>query len=464
MTIQIAPSMIAPLTTLHSNVLIYASVLVGIGITLVAIAYMVSKFLENKKMEAWARTEAAQMMVPFLLLIVLFIMEPLIAPIVHDIDPDRYSALCGNNQVVPDNMCHVVVGEAYLRSLTEETLDIQQNMLRLSFYLSLFKSMFSSTGQGIFSAVGTKITNSLVYAFTTPSLGLLNFMSRLVATTMMVSGGFLVLYRFMIFGFLPIITVGFLLRIVPATRMLGGLLIALALASYYFLPVMLSVADSIYLSIPPAENNPPPGTDSTGMQQFRISRFVPTGLDVYDFNGDPGQNISNIFRSTDQTNPLETKLKETSTVRDIATGIFQKKGIDISNPSSNALTGQKTVVQETVSSMLDDAKTLFSGKSLIMTVGIVEGVYSSLVLATGFIFPNTAGGALSFDFTFKDSTQITHTYTSPLVFILVDEITNVWVFIGLMLYIVIITLIGVIKTLSPLLGGDVEIAGLSRLI
>jgi hypothetical protein len=452
--------MTTPITALHSNVLPYAGMLVGIGIALVAIFYMLSKFLENKKMEAWAKTEAAQMMLPFLLLIVLFIMEPLIAPIVHDIDPVRYNALCNGN-VVPDNMCHVVVGEAYIRSLTEETLDIQQNLLRLSFYLSLFKSMFASTGQGIFSAVGVKITNSLVYAFTTPSLGLLNFLSRLVATTMMVSGGFLVLYRFLIFGFLPIITLGFLLRIVPATRLLGGLLIAIALASYYFLPVMLSVADSIYLNIPPAANNPPPGT-GTGMQ-FRLSRFVPTGFDVYDFSGDVSD-ISNIFRNPTQGNPLETALEETDATRNIITSTLSNNGVDVNSPAALSSPQSNSLAQETITSMAGDVSNLFSGKSLSMAVGVLEGAYSSLVLATGVIFPNTAQGALSFDITSANNGQISHTYTSPLVFILVDEITNVWVFIGLMLYIVVITLVGVIKTLSPLLGGDVEIAGLSRLI
>jgi|GEM_PF-4356888 len=447
---------LSPITSLHSNVLPFAGVLVGIGIVLVAVFYMLSKFLENKKMEAWAKTEAAQMMVPFLLLIVLFIMEPLIAPIVHDIDPIRYGKLCNGN-VVPDNMCHVVVGEAYIRSLTEETLDIQQNMLRLSFYLSLFKSMFSSTGQGIFSAVGVKITNSLVYAFTTPSLGLLNFMSRLVATTMMVSGGFLVLYRFLIFGFLPIITLGFLLRIVPATRLLGGLLIALALASYYFLPLMLSVADSMYLSIPPAQNNNYDG------KEFRISRFVPTGFTVYDFNGDTS-NISDIFRGSVQGNPLETALEETDAARTTATGILNSNGIDVNDPNALSNPQSNSIVQETITSMLGDVNNIFSGKSMVMALDVLKGAYSSLVLATGFIFPNTAQGALSFDFTSVDNKQISRTYTSPMLFVLVDEITNVWVFIGLMLYIVVITLVGVIKTLSPLLGGDVEIAGLSKLI
>jgi hypothetical protein len=461
--------MMTPIATLHSNVLPYAGVLVGIGIALVAVFFMLSRFLENRRLEAWSKAEAAQMIVPFLLLIALFIMEPIIAPLVQDIDPIRYNSLC-DGKVVPDNMCHVVVGEAYLRSITEETMDIQQNLLRLSFYLSLFKSMFASTGQGIFSAVGVKITNSLVYAFTVPSLGLLNFLSRLIATTMMVSGGFLVLYRFLIFGFLPLVTLGFLLRILPATRLLGGLLIAIALASYYFLPLMLSVADSIYLSIPPAENNPPPGTSSDGMQ-FRISRFVPTGFDVYDFNGDTSD-ISSIFRNPAQGNPFETALEDTNAARDIATSAINSRLssstngqiTDISSPNALSDANSNSIVQETITSMLGDVNTLFSGKSLVMALDVLNGAYSSLVLATGFIFPNTAQGALSFDIGFADSSQISRTYTSPLVFILVDEITNVWVFIGLMLYMVAITLLGVIKTLSPLLGGDVEIAGLSRLI
>jgi hypothetical protein len=63
-----------------------------------------------------------------------------------------------------------------------------------------------------------------------------------------------------------------------------------------------------------------------------------------------------------------------------------------------------------------------------------------------------------------DGSTITSTHISPLLFIFVDELTNVWIFSGLVLYIAAITLVGVIKTLSPLLGGDVEIAGLSRLI
>jgi hypothetical protein len=449
-------AIVDPISTLHSNILPYTAVLVGIGIALVAVFYMLSKFFENKKMEVWARQEAAQMALPFLLLIVLLLLEPLLAPMVHEIDPIRYGKLCGN-AIVSDSMCHIVVGEAYLRSLTEETLDIQNNLLRMSFYLSLAKSMFSSAGQGVFAAAGVKITNTLVYAFTVPSLGMLRFVSGLVSTTMMVCGGFLALYRFLVFGFLPILTLGFLLRIVPASRQLGGLLIAIALASYYFFPFMLSVADAIYLSLPVAENN------HYDTREYRISRFVPTGLDVYDFSGD-FDDISNIFRDTPTGNPFESTLRDMDSTIGTVENRFTESGVDIN--SENVLTDpdSNSLVQATLKSMLVDVENTFSGKTITLALDMVSGAYTSLIMAAGFIFPNTAQGALTIDLTSRDGTQITKTHISPLVFVLVDELTNVWIFMGLVFYILAVAMIGAIKGLSPLLGGDVELAGLTRLI
>jgi hypothetical protein len=442
---------------LDQNILIYAGALVGIGACLLGIVYMLSKFFENKRMEAWAKTEAAYMMVPFLLLLILSIISPLLAPMVQDIDPIRYNALC-DGKVVDGSKCHLVVGEAYLRSIFSESLDIEQNVLRLSFYFSIAKSMFSTSGSGIFAAAGVKITNSLVYAFTVPALGLLNFVSRLVTTTMVISGGFLVLYR-LVFSFVPLVTLGFLLRIIPATRMLGGLLIAVALASYFFLPMMLCVADSIYLNIPPAPNNNLDG------REYRLSRFVPVNIDVYDFGG--GKNdISMLFREKSAGNPLSDAMAQMDTVRnDITQGInsnSQLGGLSsrdlLTNPSS------KSAVGEVLDSMLNDVTKTFSLHTAQMLVQMLEGAYTSAVLAAGIIFPNTAQGALSITMSSYDGSTITSTHISPLLFIFVDELTNVWIFSGLVLYIAAITLVGVIKTLSPLLGGDVEIAGLSRLI
>ncbi len=451
--------MINPIETLHSNILPYTAILVGIGVALAAIFFMLSRFFENKKMEAWARQEIAQMALPFLLLIVLLLLEPLlIASMVHDVDPIRYEKLCGN-AIVDDSMCHIVVGEAYLRSLTEETLDIQQNLLRMSFYLSLAKSMFSSAGQGVVAASGTKISNSLVYAFTVPALEMLKFVSGLLSTTMMVCGGFLALYRFLVFGFLPMLTLGFLLRIVPATRQLGGLFIAIALASYYFLPFMLSVADAIYLSLPVAENN----KYSDDGKEFRISRFVPTDIDVYDFNGDVGK-IDNIFRDTQTGNPFETALVNMDSGISTVNSEFASGGVDINKENVITDSSSNSLLQDVLNGMLSDAGKTLTGKTIAMAASMVAGAYTSLVMAAGFIFPNTAQAFLSFDFRTNDNTQITQTHISPLVFILVDELTNVWIFMGLVLYIVAVALIGAIKGLSPLLGGDVELAGLTRLI
>jgi hypothetical protein len=433
---------------LNRQFVMYGGAVVGIGIALIAISFILGKFFDNRKMQEWAKAEVLQMVTPFLLMLVLFTLVPLLNPLIQDMDPLRFAEIC-NNQDYPqydiNEGCHAAIGGAFLNSITQESIDIQRNIMRLGFFISLPKSIFSMpAGGGVIGSTGSIVFNSMIFIFTNTSMDILLNMSRFLTTTIMVSGGFSMVYRFLVFSFVPLLTLGLLLRIIPVTRPLGGLLMSIAIVSYFFMPMMLVFADSIYMNIAPDGNN-------GGM---RISKFAPMNYDFYDFNG-TGMNLGEVGKANDPNNPspaydFSTALADANArEKDVQTEM-SKKNIDFNNPDPKS-----------VNSFIED---IFNGntflKGLKVVGGIVVGMANSIRLMAGFIFPTVAQMSIFY----LGNGEVAESYISPLVFILVDEMTNVWIFIGLMLYISAISVIAVIKTLSPFLGGDVEIAGLTKLI
>jgi len=440
---------LTPYSELNSQFVQYGGAIVGIGVALIAIFFILGKFFDNKKMQEWSKMEVLQMVTPFLLLLVLFTLVPLLNPLIQDMDPVRYSSICDipNN---PDQSinegCHAAIGEMFLDDILQETIDIQRNILRMGFFVSLPKSIFSMpAGGGVIGSTGTIVFNSIVYVFTNTSMNILIGFSKFLTTTMMVSGGFLMLYRFLIFSFVPLLTLGLMLRILPATRPLGGLLMSIAIVSYFFMPMMLVVSDSIYMSITPNDNN------------MRISKFAPMSLKFYDFKGN-SLNLGEVGKAEDPNNPspaysFDDALAAANEHEAIVLDEMGRGGIDFNRP--------ETVNSNSVANFLED---FFTGDILLQgtkTVGgVLLGMANSMRLMAGFIFPSMA----QISFFYLQNGAVANTNISPLIFILVDEMTNVWIFIGLMLYISAISVIAVIKTLSPFLGGDVEIAGLTKLI
>ncbi|MCX6774021.1 MAG: hypothetical protein NTY68_03445 [Candidatus Micrarchaeota archaeon] len=439
---------LTPYAELNRQFVMYGGAVVGIGIALIAISFILGKFFDNRKMQEWAKAEVLQMVTPFLLMLVLFMLVPLLNPLIDDMDHLRYAEICNNPDYPEHNInegCHAAIGGAFLNSITQESVDIQRNIMRLGFFISLPKSVFSMpAGGGMIGATGSIVFNSLIFIFTNTSMDILLNMSRFLTTTIMVSGGFLMVYRFLVFSFVPVLTLGLLLRIIPVTRPLGGLLMSIAIVSYLFMPMMLVFADSIYMNIVPDENN-------GGM---RISKFAPTNFDFYDFNG-TGLKLGEVGKANDPNNPGPaydfSKALEDANAReaDVISEMGQK-GIDFENPNN-----------VTVSSFIADIfNTNTFLKGLKVGGGMAVGMANSVRLMSGFIFPTVSQMSIFY----LGNGEVAHSYISPLVFILVDEMTNVWIFIGLMLYISAISVIAVIKTLSPFLGGDVEIAGLTKLI
>ncbi|MEM4331472.1 MAG: hypothetical protein QXI89_01775, partial [Candidatus Anstonellales archaeon] len=274
-------------------------------------------------------------------------------------------------------------------------------------------------------------------------------------------------------------SVGIILRAMPLTKKTGGLLISIALCTFIFMPLVISIVDIFYENIPQSK-----------FSGFRLNRvhnplFGLGAILQFDLV-DP--NTGNVVPSTGIV-PTQIINPGSSSVQTINPGTYS---VNINTgPITNVYnnmptqatqgqinTGLSPSIQEKI---LDNIEAFIKLIPFLSSISPVFGVYAGQVTAKfiastaggviagplgsilgdffGSIVGYSAGAAISATFIISGFAIVNYT-----IFSLAEILSNFVVFSAMFAYITLISTIGAIKALSEFLGGEIEIAGITSFL
>lgn len=226
---------------------------------LLAIGYMASVLTANDQLKAWVKKEVGQLF--FSLLIVIFTVA-LVGSVdywlkgLSGISLDQRWGAYVNNAVCCDGSsgpcmglvkkrpCHIELASDYLQ-LLYETARLNAESILSNYW---FYGFLSNTSMTIFFIADDRnpIASFSLFAGLSMLANLYSILFDLIMKTMMLIRAQQVFFDLLWYALFPVfLSVGLVLRILYFTRKLGGLLIALALSAYIVLPMMYVVSDAI---------------------------------------------------------------------------------------------------------------------------------------------------------------------------------------------------------------------------
>ncbi|OIO20905.1 hypothetical protein COV61_00250 [Candidatus Micrarchaeota archaeon CG11_big_fil_rev_8_21_14_0_20_47_5] len=399
------------------------------SISLVALLYMIGKFLSDERLEAYAKAELSQIFYSaIILLLVVFAATgtDYWVGAIASLDPQS-AVLCspiGPNAPQNPNLtpCHFALAKNHLDVVFDTAEDMSSKLIWMnSLFLFISEARiglrftiapWGDLGMAPFSGIST-LTEGI------------NFAVDLLVKIMIVSRFQQNLLDIIQQSVFPIFLIGgFLLRNFFLTRKLGGLLLAMGVGLYFVFPFMYALAGYLLYA-------------TTGHTDS-----------VLLFNGQYKTVIYN----------LELPQEE---------GMEKGEMKDVLNPDGGTIAPPNSSVYDLEGEALDDY--IGQVRSQWDIFGVQEGEPQNILDTVGWIFTNLGemitglvSIAKSIPKALYDSLVIGGWYLGEEgVF---AGIAKLMLFSVFMPFIAIMTTISAIKTLSPLLGGDVEIAGLTRLI
>ncbi|RME78963.1 MAG: hypothetical protein D6769_03665, partial [Methanobacteriota archaeon] len=294
--------------------------------------------------------------------------------------------------------------------------------------------------------------------------------------------------------FLNLLFVGVVLRVLPFSKKLGGMLMAIAIVMFFYFPSIMSIPDAIYFTIQPSSH--------TGMRLNRvyISSFLLKVDTTYPSFGDIKGGSSSydvaLPRVYGQTVQQGTGGKQPPPQYINYAGNFNKFMRDY-NSRVSTYSKQFAQTYETLKNnpglkpdfspasvsfnSFSDFLKAFSQLAVLLTpimpslsskvAEIVTYSAISLIPVPGStFFANLVGGIVGFGVVGAVAvgsslvlySGINVVYLTAIQF--ADAIANFVIFSGVFSYVVLVSTIGAIKSVSQFLGGEIEIAGLSQLI
>lgn len=246
---------------------IIAAIAFAIVALLLAIGYMASVLLGDDKMRAFVKKELGQLAISAMLIIFVtgaFIwgMDSLLKsvitmPGITDGDWQNYvnNAVCcdtSSGQLCPMGEqkmpCHIAVAQDFLE-LLYEGLKISS----ISFFLNhWFSAFFSFLNVSLSARVVVSVASLSIrpFAFMSLNADMFSILFDLAMKNMMLVRVQQVFIDFMLVAFFPVmLSMGLVLRIFYFTRKLGGLLIALSLSMYYVFPMFYVLSDAIFFEL-----------------------------------------------------------------------------------------------------------------------------------------------------------------------------------------------------------------------
>lgn len=230
----------------------------GIGIAIVAIAWMYASIAMDDKLKAWVKSEVVQLGYSAVILMAAALIISSLANISAALP--AYTPLAGQDglawsqyvnlrcavDVEPSRPCHIRIAEDYLEILASATQGQATAALRYSNFLYVVSSM----GIGVrgIPAPGGAVPIT-PFAGLTPVIETLGFVFDLLMKNLMVLRAQQFVIDFFHLAFFPFFfCAGIFFRAFYFTRKLGGLLIALALSFYIVFPMMYIFFNSVLFS------------------------------------------------------------------------------------------------------------------------------------------------------------------------------------------------------------------------
>lgn len=387
------------------------SPIIGLSILIYIIAQLVGRIFNKPDVVAFVNMELLSLLIFLALLIVLLnILDYAVLISISNLNPDAKSQVCDANGI-PIYRCHVAVAGYFLESILRELTDyyIQLNA-------ALLAANFVKQTYSVKAIQGDKFVKLNMNPFIfIPSL----YMEPIIglAQTMLQFGiaQFIVLWyitspQFFI-GFM---TLGIVLRLFAVTKSAGGLIIAVVIGLYYVFPMAYVLIDVHY-------RHAYPGT--YGFDKINTYRVTDHLLSTFGIPfGDRLDAAINSILNVD------------------------KNGIDTSDPDS---------VVNTFGAALSNMASI--AKAVIKVSAVLGALLSVYTLS--FLPPVAIGYTLVGDAVPGIMSSVIN---MPVIFL--NIYTEFFIIFAVLLYLSLISTVAFIKTLSPILGGDVEIAGITRFI
>jgi len=446
----------------------FAGVALGITTCLVAIVYMLSELLMNDKMKSWAKMELTEIFYSAIIVGMVVAGLPLIDSVVQgalgvsnsggnsvttayipttdfglitQTREYRKLDICGPEIADASSSvynsvesCHMRLGIWFMRDMFEEGKSFAFDTY-LAYIETTIKSEFTINVEFVFEkrgfftfnpwrgfyTIGNKI-KEMVFDWTTKLMMLMKFQEvflRFIATAL----------------FPSMFVVGVLLRTFPFTRKLGGLLLAIALSLYFVLPSFYALGALIVLEI---KNDP----------------YVQAQWHIDKANPDPANNldppIANLMYVTGDIHmPGGTGKVSTAAYR---SELRKDESMDTDNGNkfTQAMEKGKDAAGNPLASPVDLSSNAFRGASDDQKDAAMKGAYGATM---------TWFGEVSKKSFIDNYVSFVWEPGGPL-----DILARLTFWTTFFSLFGLLATIAAIRSLSVTFGGDIEIAGLTRLI
>ncbi len=385
-----------------NSLIFLISIIAPIAILSYVIIYLVSKILNKPDLTAYAGTEILGILfITFIVGIIDFYASTFANLYTETLVPNK----C-HQDVLPER-CHIYVGGRFLELMTKETINFYSQMIVMNTIIDLGASlsrMVITKGDKEFQAVSFVLTIPKIYVDK-----ILSYMKSILNILL----AQIVLYWYAtsmeLYG--SLLLLGIMLRFLPPVKTLGGTLIAISIALYYVFPL---VYVTLYAHYEKAY---------TGQDGLKIGKI-------------------NIFNSLLPAYGLPNLLFP---VGDALTELEKLENTDPNSVDDNTLEDMLKKAAEIGNSFINLFLVLLQALGIIIM--FTNAIIQIAVNPLGLIAVATGQGI-----------------NPEFVNILLDIITEFILILFVGVYIGLISMIAFVKNISPLLGGDIEIAGITRFL
>lgn len=415
----------------------FAGALLLLVLSIVALAYAVASLLSNDQLKAWAKVELVEVFYSAVILAMIVFLTTLaddsIAGLINASHPYisegvvSTSGFCthlGGLGAYEGLPCHIAVGKSFFSTLFDESSFYLYDMLRTYNRMAYLASMGFSMDT-IIHSVGS-LSFSPFAAYLQMPIGIYNYLFDFGVRSLILIKSQEILLVFVNASIFPaFIAIGIALRAFPAFRKLGGLMMGIALSLYYVFPAFYVLGSYVL----------------TGMMmaQFEESHTVNIMESPFiDFNamkiGDTGKSVADMLPeptvTRDASGGVSMDYRDTHyTAQDIYNGVpirLNVSGADICTPTADRVSG------------FDAGDEWIEFVTLLAQIG-------------GFPISGFMTGEKFDEWIFGEKG-------------IINSMARMVFFSLFFSFLSVMSTIAAVKNISPMLGGDVEIAGLTHLV
>ncbi|MFA5412821.1 MAG: hypothetical protein WC350_05755 [Candidatus Micrarchaeia archaeon] len=417
----------------------FAGALLLLVLSIVALAYALGSLLSNDQMKAWARIELVEVFYTAVILAMMVFLVTLaddsIAGLINSSHPyvangaisqTGFCTHLGGLQDYRGLPCHIAVGKSFFSTLFDESsmylYDMLRDYNRMAYLASIgfnMDTILHSTGGLSFSPFA---------AYLQMPIGIYNYLFDFGVRSLMLIKSQEILLVFVNASVFPVfISVGIALRAFPAFRKLGGLMMGIALSMYYVFPAFYVLGSYILSGMMMAQFYESP-THSVNIMDAPFIDFDAMKI------GDTGKSVADLIPNPTVTQDASGGVSmdyggQHITQADLNSGkliYLNASGSDICKPTTDRVSG------------------FDAGDEWIKFVKLLAeiGTFPISGFMTGEKFDQ---------WIFGDNG-------------IINSMARMIFFSLFFSFLAVMSTIAAIKNISPMLGGDTEIAGLTHLV